>query len=307
MRYQAIFIPLFLFLVVQRTFSQDSLQNVIQIGGLNRYAEIPHQKLENATLRVLYLFTQKVKSSDKTILKCDTMALVVGNNFSVYYDWNRETKYKKMMNPLAHLGGKIENISYYSPVEFLEIATDEKLLTNFTLNRESSEILKDRKREIVVTTDLDDANIVKETFYLLEENIPPQQWQLQEGRKNVLGYVCQKATCSFKGRNYTAWFTLNIPVNDGPYKFYGLPGLILMLEDANQQFQFAAIGLENLSNVEIVSDNKDGFIKCTPEQYKIIKKRMLETQYLYYPNVKRKTLYYTRKRFPVTFDFIEKE
>lgn len=307
MKYQSIYITLFLCLVVQSTFSQDRLQNVIQIGGLNRYAEIPHQKLENATLRILYSFTQKVKSSGNIILKCDTMALVVGNNFSVYYDWNRENKYKKMMNPLAHLGRKIENISYYSPVEFLEIAVDEKLLTDFKLNRESSEILKDRKREIIVTTDLDDANIVKETFYLLKENIPPQQWQLQEDRKNVLGYVCQKAMCSFKGRNYSAWFTLDIPVNDGPYKFYGLPGLILMLEDADQQFQFAAIGLENLSNVEIVSENKDGFIKCTPEQYKIIKQRMLETQYLYYPNEKRKTLFYTRKRIPTTFDFIEKE
>lgn len=286
-------------------FSQDSISSIVQVGGINRYSETPPIKLENATLRVWYAFTQKVKNRDNVSVKCDTMVLVTGNNYSVYYDWNREHKYKTMTKQLASLGKKMESISYRPVNEFLEIAMDDKLLTQTSLNRENSEILKDRKKEIITTTDFDDSNALKEFFYLVEERVPPQRWQFQESSKKILGYICQEATCQFKGKNYTAWFTLDIPINEGPYKFYGLPGLILMLEDAEKRFEFIAIGLEKLSGVEIVSENKDEFIKCTPEQYKKIKKRMIETQYLYYP--KERTLYYTKKRISGAVNIIEKD
>lgn len=35
--------------------------------------------------------------------------------------------------------------------------------------------------------------------------------------------MTQKATCDFAGRKWIAWFTTEIPIQDGPYKFYGLP------------------------------------------------------------------------------------
>jgi len=39
----------------------------------------------------------------------------------------------------------------------------------------------------------------------------------------VAGYVCQKATCLFRGRDYTAWFSNDIPISNGPWKFGGFP------------------------------------------------------------------------------------
>jgi hypothetical protein len=47
-----------------------------------------------------------------------------------------------------------------------------------------------------------------------------------------------KATTSFAGRNYEAWFTPEIPISDGPYKFYGLPGLIFKICDKKNQHVF---------------------------------------------------------------------
>lgn len=58
------------------------------------------------------------------------------------------------------------------------------------------------------------------------------RWEINKTNiKNILGYTCFEAKTSFKGRNYTAYFTDKILVNDGPRKFSGLPGLILQLRE----------------------------------------------------------------------------
>src|SRR5690606_34206944 len=82
--------------------------------------------------------------------------------------------------------------------------------------------------------------------------------------------------CDSGGRIYTAWFTQDIPINEGPYKFYGLPGMILKIEDTEKLFQFEAIGLEKLENAEIVIDEKSRYLKCTQEEYSTMKKEMHE-------------------------------
>jgi GLPGLI family protein len=77
-----------------------------------------------------------------------------------------------------------------------------------------------------------------------EENIPEITWNLQTEKKTLLGYVCQRATTIFRGRNYEAWFAPEIPFKDGPYKFHGLPGLILQLSDDRQNYVYSCIGIK---------------------------------------------------------------
>ncbi|WP_233741952.1 GLPGLI family protein [Halpernia frigidisoli] len=57
------------------------------------------------------------------------------------------------------------------------------------------------------------------------------QWTILKDVDKVEGYNVQKATTNFAGRHWTAFFTSEIPIQDGPYKFFGLPGLILKIED----------------------------------------------------------------------------
>jgi len=68
-------------------------------------------------------------------------------------------------------------------------------------------------------------------------------WAIQSETQTIAGYSCQKATGRFAGRNYTAWFSTDIPVSDGPYKFNGLPGLIVKIEDATKSYGFQLIKL----------------------------------------------------------------
>jgi GLPGLI family protein len=81
--------------------------------------------------------------------------------------------------------------------------------------------------------------------YYYSENMAEQNWNLYEDTLTVAGYLCQKAACRFRGRDYTAWFTADIPVNNGPWKFGGLPGLILKVYDADKLYIFECAGIEN--------------------------------------------------------------
>ena len=69
-------------------------------------------------------------------------------------------------------------------------------------------------------------------------------WQLVEGDSIVCRYPCHKAQTRFRGRSWTAWYTLDLPYNDGPWKLNGLPGLILHAYDSTRQFIFDCTSIE---------------------------------------------------------------
>ena len=71
-------------------------------------------------------------------------------------------------------------------------------------------------------------------------------WKLLDEYQSVLGIRCQKATCEFRGRTYEAFFTSEIPYNDGPYKFDGLPGLILKVKSLDGALEIKAKMITNI-------------------------------------------------------------
>ena len=69
-------------------------------------------------------------------------------------------------------------------------------------------------------------------------------WQLQYDTLKVENYVCNKATVKYEGREYIAWYAKDIPISDGPYKFWGLPGLILKIYDTENHYTFTLDSFE---------------------------------------------------------------
>lgn len=68
-----------------------------------------------------------------------------------------------------------------------------------------------------------------DNYKVLEDKKP--EWKILPEKQKIGEYNAQKATTNFGGRQWTAWFSTDIPFQDGPYKFYGLPGLIVKIED----------------------------------------------------------------------------
>lgn len=79
--------------------------------------------------------------------------------------------------------------------------------------------------------------------YCYTEPLPVFQWKLEPDTTTVLGHICHKATTSWRGRDWTAWYS-DIPHNDGPAKFSGLPGLILKMTDASGDHEYRALGIK---------------------------------------------------------------
>lgn len=95
----------------------------------------------------------------------------------------------------------------------------------------------------------------KQKFILTEYQ--PLKWKLTKNEKNISGYICKEAVASHRGRKYTAWFTQEIPVDVGPWKLCGLPGLVLEAYDSKQDvhFQVASIKLDSKQiDIEVEQD-----------------------------------------------------
>ena len=64
------------------------------------------------------------------------------------------------------------------------------------------------------------------------------EWEIGDNTKTILGYECVVASANYRGRKWTAWFAPEIPIQEGPWKLCGLPGLILEAHDANNEYIF---------------------------------------------------------------------
>ena len=107
------------------------------------------------------------------------------------------------------------------------------------------------------------------------EPLAEMTWQIGDSTKIVLGYECVMAETDYHGRHWTVWFTPEIPVQDGPWKLCGLPGLILEATEPTGQHKFIATGIE--------SGNREIMPIYSPKKYdRMTRKEMLRglRQYL---------------------------
>ncbi|MDE6154320.1 MAG: GLPGLI family protein [Muribaculaceae bacterium] len=84
-----------------------------------------------------------------------------------------------------------------------------------------------------------------------EEDWEKPSWEITDESKEIIGYQCFKASTYYRGRRWTAWFTPEIPIQEGPWKLCGLPGLILEAEDNHSEYHFVANGLKQNGIAEV--------------------------------------------------------
>ncbi|WBV58821.1 GLPGLI family protein [Chryseobacterium daecheongense] len=92
-------------------------------------------------------------------------------------------------------------------------------------------------------------------------------WTIFPETKNIEGFKVQKATTTFGGRNWEAWFTNDIQIQDGPYKFCGLPGLILSIGDDKGDHIFNLVGSKKLNYEPLMINSSRKEIFLTNEKF----------------------------------------
>jgi GLPGLI family protein len=99
-------------------------------------------------------------------------------------------------------------------------------------------VVKKMKENFIYTTQM---SIFRVNYVI--DSLHNMKWEFAKGTREILGYSCKSAKTTFRGRNYVAYYTEKIPVSNGPWKFGGLPGLILFVHSDDGEFIFSAKGV----------------------------------------------------------------
>ncbi|MDL2239914.1 GLPGLI family protein [Bacteroidales bacterium OttesenSCG-928-L14] len=202
--------------------------------------------LDSAQYEITY-DVDKVYDVSKNSVNHDIHKLLIGTNISKTYSYLR---FQYDSTTLIQLKDKSSD-GYYSE----------------RLGSSTYEIYKKQNTGKLHFVEMVD-NIGREVFSY-EEDIPQINWEIHNDRKDILNYSCQKATAEFRGRTWEAWFTFDIPFSDGPFKFTGLPGLILEIYDIQNHYVFKCTGIKTLNPKETITIRDwEVITRTTFEKYK---------------------------------------
>ncbi|UFH32807.1 GLPGLI family protein [Chryseobacterium sp. C-71] len=148
--------------------------------------------------------------------------------------------------------------NYYSQDKFIADSTSKADLErqlkagsgNFTINRTDKQGSVGYK----VTKQYPDfktflfLKVSSDNYKIAEDQKP--EWKILPDKQKVGEYNAQKATTSYGGREWIAWFSTDIPFQDGPYKFYGLPGLIVKIEDKTGSHSMTLVGNKTVQTTQ---------------------------------------------------------
>ena len=111
--------------------------------------------------------------------------------------------------------------------------------------------------------------------YFSFSTIDKMEWKILDSLKQFENYKLQKAETSWGGRKWYAWFCADIPIPEGPYKFRGLPGLIMLLNDNKNNFFYSVISLKKMNEGYDTGDIVETSLRLKPLQITLQKYQKL--------------------------------
>lgn len=120
----------------------------------------------------------------------------------------------------------------------------------------NKDMITDRIVKNLSDKTLQHITVLFSTRYTVSQTVA-HNWTILPEVSTLLNHKVQKATTNFGGRKWTAWFTSEIPISDGPYKFFGLPGLIMKIEDSQQNHVITLVGVKKLFNIFVYPELKN--------------------------------------------------
>jgi GLPGLI family protein len=239
----------------------------IVIGAFFVFPAFAQEDTDQATIRCYYLFSQKKNKSDAEFSFRDTLTLDVGSYMSRYYDERKMQRDSAFRSILPNFDtNRITSISVLKNQEsnILENSLGDTYGSN-SYDGVSEQIYKNRRNGTIIL--LNTLGGLAGEWYKGTDPVGVMNWTIEPETAVFFDYPCQKASLRFRGRNYEAWFAPQIPINDGPWKFFGLPGLILKVKDLDEQFVFECIGLEYLNTPYTVEIPKHKYFETNRKDY----------------------------------------
>lgn len=234
---------------------------LVQVNLLSQNQEVVIGQFQ---YRVIYDLHYQTDSTDVDSRKTEEMVLYLGDNFS---------RFSSLGKTIQDSLQKSLNGSTFNPADFQRIQS-QMPKTNFNYN-----IYKKRPEGKTFYTE----EIVMDNFEYIEDG--KLNWNILPQVDTLGGYPVQKAKVTFAGRNYSAWFAKEIPIPDGPYKFHGLPGLILKISDAKNHYVFELAEFKRIPQPFPFAFNEKNYIRTTKNQFLKAKKEFERDRITYMNNM----------------------
>lgn len=196
-------------------YAQPQIKTDISFAPI-KYSQTNYE-LSNYNIIYDYKIVRNVKKPEKT--KTGLALLQIGKRYNKFVDYN-QIGTDSILESFSHLPTIKTN-------EFNQIMSQ-----SFKSAFKYQLILKKENDELTFV------DRISPNDFLYKETLPKLDWKLLNDTKQILNYTAKKATVNYGGRKWTAWYTDEIPMNAGPYKFYGLPGLILEIYDDKEHYHF---------------------------------------------------------------------
>ncbi|MDR0438005.1 MAG: GLPGLI family protein [Bacteroidales bacterium] len=227
------------------------------------------QTIDHAQLEVRYHYEMVGNRAQPERKTTDEVILLIGNRYTAYYSFmNFTTDSLQKANPneyqsqLTGGGG-----ATMRPGETLKEFADRSGGT-LTVNQPRTRLpsnpfntghyfINRSSGEVTYLSDGIRSAGGNRGHYSYTEQLEKPEWTIETETAEIAGYSSQKATTRYGGRDWTVWFTPEIPVSEGPWKLRGLPGLILKAETADGEFALTATSVVRSSNRSIVKDQEN--------------------------------------------------
>ncbi|TXF75805.1 GLPGLI family protein [Chryseobacterium sp.] len=217
--------------------------------------------------RILYEYTFKLDSTDRGNAEKEMMVLDIGKDGSHFYSYQ-----KFVYDSLVAAELKKSAATMSTHIDLSKMRNTSKIGSRVTKKYPGFETILH-------------TSVGGEPFTIAEQR--KMQWNILPETKNIGGFKAQKATTEFGGRKWTGWFTDEIQIQDGPYKFSSLPGLILEVGDekGDHVFRFAGSSKRSTAAASENEDQEKG-IPITEEKF-----RQLWNEYLRDPAKKLRQMF----------------
>lgn len=166
-------------------------------------------------------------------------AAVAQGSAVVEYQIHNNTALPNALSALLFVEGPN---TIYQPKHSTKVFTDSKnsgTLPKTNANTDSQYIKIDHAKKETLFFETMGNNML-----LVRDNYIVPQWNISDEVKDIAGYSCSKATTTFRGREWIAWFAPEIPLPYGPWKLHGLPGLIMEMHDSSSTFVISVQKIE---------------------------------------------------------------
>ena len=199
--------------------------------------------------------------------------------FSQKFSFIYETKYKLNLENPDDLNSKKMILDLKNNISIFRDSLDKKN-DSIKLNIGNGRYNMGVENKFYVKKNLAQKRIEKVITYLGTDYLLPIEeildWKISSEQKMIGKYKSQKAEANYGGRNWIAWFTTELPFSDGPYVFSGLPGLIVSIQDSNNEYSFNLIEVKKGGNL---FDARTKPIKINWEKYETLAKSFFNDPY----------------------------